>query len=233
LTRLHGHIHGAAGFASRYGPLGRSPFSGLWTLRFDAGRSPPTPAACYRAPWRLPGPDSHRLATASFRSGHDRYAITSLSLGALPLVVGGARVRSGSGHSLACLGGARACATLRAIVTIMPPFALRGERQKSTEGGSSALPTTRNGENDVPAGTALVSGGRAALGGGTIPAGRRATSPGTFPGRIPGLWHRPRPGRRRLIHPQTIALTVGPPRTRTGRCVNRVKRITRRGRSTP
>jgi hypothetical protein len=60
------------------------PLHRLWTLRFDAGRFPPTPAACYRAPWRLPGPDSHRLATASFRSGHDRYAITSQSLGALP-----------------------------------------------------------------------------------------------------------------------------------------------------
>jgi hypothetical protein len=45
---------------------------------------PPTPAACYRAPWRLPGPDSHRLATTSFGSGHDRLAITSISLGALP-----------------------------------------------------------------------------------------------------------------------------------------------------
>jgi hypothetical protein len=43
------------------------PLEGLLTLRFDAGRFPPTPAACYRAPWRLPGPDSHRLATTSFR----------------------------------------------------------------------------------------------------------------------------------------------------------------------
>ena len=59
----------------------------LSTLRFDAGRFPPTPAACYRAPWRLPGPDSHRLATTSFRSGHDRLAITSLSLGTLPNAV--------------------------------------------------------------------------------------------------------------------------------------------------
>src|SRR3954468_740947 len=40
---------------------------GLLTLHFDAGRFPPAPAACYRAPWRLPGPDSHRLATTSFR----------------------------------------------------------------------------------------------------------------------------------------------------------------------
>src|SRR5713226_220344 len=44
------------------------PLEGLLTLHFDAGRFPPTPAACYRAPWRLPGPDSHRLATTSFRT---------------------------------------------------------------------------------------------------------------------------------------------------------------------
>jgi hypothetical protein len=44
------------------------PLKGLLTLHFDAGRFPPTPAACYRAPWRLPGPDSHRLAMTSFRT---------------------------------------------------------------------------------------------------------------------------------------------------------------------
>jgi hypothetical protein len=41
------------------------PPKGLSTLRFDAGRFPPTPAACYRASWQLPGPDSHRLADTS------------------------------------------------------------------------------------------------------------------------------------------------------------------------
>jgi hypothetical protein len=40
----------------------------LSTLRFDTGRFPPTPAACYRASWQLPGPDSHRLADASLRT---------------------------------------------------------------------------------------------------------------------------------------------------------------------
>jgi hypothetical protein len=45
-----------------------APTMWLSTLRFDAGRFPPTPAACYRAPWRLPGPDSHRLADASLRT---------------------------------------------------------------------------------------------------------------------------------------------------------------------
>ena len=63
------------------------PPSWLSTLRFDAGRFPPTPAACYRASWQLPGPDSHRLATTSFGSGHDRLAITPLSLGTLPVSV--------------------------------------------------------------------------------------------------------------------------------------------------
>ena len=41
------------------------PPKGLLTLRFDAGRFPTTPAACYRASWQLPGPDSHRLADTS------------------------------------------------------------------------------------------------------------------------------------------------------------------------
>ncbi len=46
------------------------PPKGLSTLRFDAGRLPPTPAACYRASWQLPGPDSHRLADTSLRADH-------------------------------------------------------------------------------------------------------------------------------------------------------------------
>ena len=41
------------------------PPKALSTLRFDAGRFPPTPAACYRASWQLPGPDFHRLADTS------------------------------------------------------------------------------------------------------------------------------------------------------------------------
>jgi hypothetical protein len=39
------------------------PPEGLSTLGFDAGRFPPTPPACYRASWQLPGPDLHRLAS--------------------------------------------------------------------------------------------------------------------------------------------------------------------------
>jgi hypothetical protein len=41
------------------------PPKGLLTLGSDAGRFPPTPPACYRASWQLPGPDSHRLADTS------------------------------------------------------------------------------------------------------------------------------------------------------------------------
>ena len=58
------------------------PPTGLLTLRFDAGRFPPTPAACYRASWQLPGPDSHRQATTSFSLDHDITCSTSNRLGA-------------------------------------------------------------------------------------------------------------------------------------------------------
>src|SRR6266540_4495443 len=74
-----GYVHGAAGFAwmLRTGQL--LPPTGLLTLRFGAGRFPPAPAACYRAPWRLPGPDSHRLATTSLRWIRSRHGTTSTS----------------------------------------------------------------------------------------------------------------------------------------------------------
>ena len=56
----------AAGFASRYGPLSRSP-----QRAFDTGLRPDRfqtePPVCYRASWQLPGPDSHRQATTSLR----------------------------------------------------------------------------------------------------------------------------------------------------------------------
>ena len=41
------------------------PPKGLSTLGSDAGRFPPTPPACYRASWQLPGPDFHRQADTS------------------------------------------------------------------------------------------------------------------------------------------------------------------------
>jgi hypothetical protein len=43
------------------------PPTGHLTLGFDIGRFPPTPPACYRASWQLPGPDFHRQATANLR----------------------------------------------------------------------------------------------------------------------------------------------------------------------
>ena len=58
-----------------------APPEGLLTLGFDPARFQTEPPACYRAPWRLPGPDSHRLATTSFRSSQ----ITSSSTSPLPL----------------------------------------------------------------------------------------------------------------------------------------------------
>ncbi len=64
------HPHGqlsndAAGFASCYGPLSRSPFEGPSTLGFDPAGFPTKPPVCYRASWQLPGPDSHRQTTTS------------------------------------------------------------------------------------------------------------------------------------------------------------------------
>jgi len=57
------------------------PPTGLLTLRFNAGRFPPTLAACYRASWQLPGPDSHRLATTSFKDRVRPRTATSRSAG--------------------------------------------------------------------------------------------------------------------------------------------------------
>jgi hypothetical protein len=39
--------------------------AGLLTLGFNPARFQAEPPACYRAPWRLPGQDSHLLATTS------------------------------------------------------------------------------------------------------------------------------------------------------------------------
>jgi hypothetical protein len=56
------------------------PLTGLSTLGSGAGRFPPTPPACYRASWQLPGPDSHRQATTSLSNTklhHGRYVTVS------------------------------------------------------------------------------------------------------------------------------------------------------------
>jgi hypothetical protein len=58
------------------------PPTGLVTLGFDPARFQTEPPACYRAPWRLPGPDSHRLATASLSL--DSVRITSNLSGRTP-----------------------------------------------------------------------------------------------------------------------------------------------------
>jgi len=44
------------------------PPTGLSTLGFDPARYQTEPPACYRAPWQLPGRDSHPLAAASLCS---------------------------------------------------------------------------------------------------------------------------------------------------------------------
>lgn len=53
------------------------PPTGLSTLGFDAGRFPPTPPACYPAPWRLPGPDFHRHGRCELTFRSDHTCITS------------------------------------------------------------------------------------------------------------------------------------------------------------
>ena len=55
----------AAGFASAT-DRSVAPLQGLSTLGSDPPRFQNGPPACYRAPWRLPGPDFHRQATTSF-----------------------------------------------------------------------------------------------------------------------------------------------------------------------
>ncbi len=52
------------------------PPKGLSTLGFGARRFPPTPPVCYPASWHLPGPDSHRLANASFSHSSPHIGVT-------------------------------------------------------------------------------------------------------------------------------------------------------------
>jgi hypothetical protein len=74
------------------------PLQGLSTLGSSPARFQARPPACYRAPWRLPGPDFHRQATTSFRSGHDRWTITSMISGRTCCRTTGTRlVAAGSG----------------------------------------------------------------------------------------------------------------------------------------
>jgi hypothetical protein len=73
LTRLQGSLD-AAGWSVA------PPLKGRLTLRFDAGRFPPAPAACYGAPWRLPRPDFHRLADTSLCVGYLGCTTSSLPI---------------------------------------------------------------------------------------------------------------------------------------------------------
>jgi hypothetical protein len=57
------------------------PLKGLSTLGADRARFQARQAAWYRAPWRLPEPDFHRHPATSFRSGHDRWTITTVISG--------------------------------------------------------------------------------------------------------------------------------------------------------
>ncbi len=53
------------------------PQIGLATLRFSTRRFPLALGACYRAPWRLPGPDLHRLVNTSLHEIASSLNITS------------------------------------------------------------------------------------------------------------------------------------------------------------
>jgi hypothetical protein len=73
----------AAGFASPLRTAQLLPsFEKASTLGSGQTRFQTGSPACHWAPWRLPGPDLHRLAMMSFRSGHDRWTTTADSLGA-------------------------------------------------------------------------------------------------------------------------------------------------------
>jgi hypothetical protein len=50
----------------------------LLTLRFSVGCFQPAPGACYPAPWRLPGPDLHRLANTCLYGTAPLLSLTSL-----------------------------------------------------------------------------------------------------------------------------------------------------------
>ena len=68
----------------RYGPVSCSPsHKGLVTPLRRSG-SPPPPGASYRGPWRLPGPDLHRLADVSFAASVVGYVIAATSTSVAP-----------------------------------------------------------------------------------------------------------------------------------------------------
>jgi len=133
----------------------------LSTLRFDARRFHPTPAVCYQAPWRLPGPDFHRLADASLRL-RDHLPILTTSFSdrvptghavhvepTTPLVH-----RLHGNHLLSSIGGGGMAAAQSKTFpcVLLPPMAVRHHfgayqppahvnfRAPLHQGGSRALP---------------------------------------------------------------------------------------------
>jgi hypothetical protein len=121
-----------------------APPKGLSTLGSDPTRFQTKPPACYRASWQLPGPDSHRQATTSFRPRHSHYLMTtSWSLDApcgdldgLPPATTPA-ITPGRSAPRGFVGAARRLAIL---VSSMPPAVANRPRSTRTH-GSSAIPT--------------------------------------------------------------------------------------------
>jgi len=63
----------------RYGPVRCSPSYKDLVAPLRRSGSPPPPGASYRGPWRLPGPDFHRLASMSFAASVVTYVIATPS----------------------------------------------------------------------------------------------------------------------------------------------------------
>ena len=59
------------------------PLAGLLTLGFDPARFHAEPPACYRASWKLPGPDFHRQMTTSLRTRRNTMVYVTVSPPAL------------------------------------------------------------------------------------------------------------------------------------------------------
>ena len=89
----------AAGFALRYGPHPRFPFTGPLTLGSGPARFQAKPPACYRASWQLPGPDFHRQATTSLRTQGSAMAYVTVP----PPVLLGARENLTEDPAASCI----------------------------------------------------------------------------------------------------------------------------------
>ena len=63
----------------RYEPVSCSPSCKDLVAPLRRSGSPPPPGVSYRGPWRLPGPDLHRLANVSFAASVVAYVIATPS----------------------------------------------------------------------------------------------------------------------------------------------------------